>query len=110
MPLPDENDPPALTAAPSSPPPAREPATVAASFLQIPVTLQVVIGTAHMPLSRMAELEPGAIVNLDERLGSLATILINGREVARGTLFVMDGDGALGITVTDMVGAGLASG
>jgi flagellar motor switch protein FliN/FliY len=79
------------------------------SLLRIPVTVQVVIGGTRLPLSRIAQLAPGTIIALDERLGAPATILVNGREVARGELFVLDGeeDGdRLGITITDVIEPG----
>lgn len=83
-------------------------ATVPESVLRIPVSVQVVIGSARLPLSRIAQLEPGAVIALDEKLGAPALILVNGREVARGELFVLDGeDGGdrLGITITGVVSA-----
>ena len=80
---------------------------VAASLMHIPVTLQVVLGTARMALSRIADLRPGSVVNLDQKLGTPATILVNGRAMAKGNLFVLDGDDArLGITITEVTAAG----
>ena len=74
------------------------------SVLKIPVSVQVVIGTACLPLSKVAQLGPGAMIPLDQKLGSPATILVNGREVARGELFVLDGEGErLGITITEVL-------
>lgn len=101
--LPDmEAAPPLAAEAPA----ATDGGAVSAALLQIPVTLQVVLGTARLPLSRLAELKPGSIVNLDQKLGSPATILVNGREVARGNLYVADGEEArLGITITEVIGS-----
>lgn len=77
------------------------------AVLRIPVSVQVVIGTARMPLSEVAELKPGANVTLEEKLGTAARVLVNGREVARGELFVLDGDGdRLGLTITEVVESG----
>ena len=73
------------------------------SVLKIPVAIQVVIGSARVPLSQVAQLGPGAMITLDQKLGTPAIILVNGREVARGELFVFDGDGdRLGITITEV--------
>ena len=73
------------------------------SVLKIPVAIQVVIGSARVPLSQVAQLGPGAMITLDQKLGTPAVILVNGREVARGELFVFDGDGdRLGITITEV--------
>lgn len=76
------------------------------SVLRIPVSVQVIIGTARMPLSRLTQLGPGAEITLDQKLGAPATILVNGKEVARGELFVLDeeGDGQqLGVTITEVL-------
>ena len=74
------------------------------SVLKIPVAIQVVIGSARVPLSQVAQLGPGAMITLDQKLGTPAVILVNGREVARGELFVFDGDGdRLGITITEVI-------
>ncbi len=77
------------------------------SVLKIPVAIQVVIGTARLPLSKVAQLGPGSMIPLDQKLGSPATILVNGREVARGDLFVLEGGGErLGITITEVLTGG----
>ncbi len=77
------------------------------AVLRIPVSVQVVIGTARLPLSEVADLKPGANVTLEEKLGTAARVLVNGREVARGELFVLEGDGdRLGLTITEVVESG----
>jgi flagellar motor switch protein FliN len=73
------------------------------AVMRIPVSVQVVIGSAKLPLSQISELSPGAVIKLDQKLGTPATILVNGREVAKGELFVLEGDGEkLGITITEV--------
>jgi len=67
--------------------------TLAQSILRIPVTVQVVIGSVKLPLSQIAELATGSILPLDQELGAPATVLVNGKEVASGELFVQDGMG-----------------
>ena len=95
---------------PSAPEPGPEPVIsrrLPGAVLRIPVSVQVVIGTARMPLSEVAELKPGANVTLEEKLGTAARVLVNGREVAKGELFVLDGDGdRLGLTITEVVESG----
>jgi flagellar motor switch protein FliN len=77
------------------------------SILKIPVAIQVVIGSARLPLSQVAQLGPGAMITLDQKLGTPATILVNGKEVAKGELFVLDGEGdRLGITITEVTSGG----
>lgn len=74
---------------------------VPGAVLRIPVSVQVVIGTTRVPLSQIAQLAPGTTLALEERLGAPARMLVNGREVARGELFVTDeAEGRLGLTIT----------
>lgn len=77
--------------------------TLPGAVMRIPVSVQVVIGSAKLPLSQISELSPGAVIKLDQKLGTPATILVNGREVAKGELFVLEGDEEkLGITITEV--------
>ncbi len=77
------------------------------ALLRIPVSVQVVIGTARLPLSQVTQLAPGATLTLDEKLGAPARMLVNGREVARGELFVLEGpEGRLGLTIREVAGTG----
>lgn len=76
------------------------------SVLRIPVAIQVVVGTARLPLSQVTQLGPGALVALDQRVGELAVLLVNGKEIASGELVVLDSEeGRLGITITRVVAA-----
>lgn len=83
--------------------------SIANAVLRIPVSVQVVIGTVRLPLSQVAQLAPGATVALEEKLGAPSKVLVNGREVAEGDLFVVDVDsGRLGLTITKVAGNDLA--
>lgn len=78
---------------------------VSAAVLKIPVAIQVVIGSASIPLAQIAQLGPGAVITLNQKLGTPASILVNGKEVAKGDLFVLDGEGGrLGIVITEVPG------
>ena len=78
-------------------------AGMAGAVLRIPVSIQVVIGSALIPLSQVALLGPGSVITLDQKLGAPALILVNGREIARGELFVLEGEGnGLGISITEV--------
>lgn len=90
--------------------PAPKPTGLAAAVLRIPVVVQVVIGTARVPLADVARLGPGSTLTLEERLGTPARILVNGREVAKGELFVLEGqENRLGLTITEVAGDGPAA-
>lgn len=80
------------------------------AVMRIPVAIQVVIGSARIPLSQVAQLGPGSVVTLDQKLGTAASILVNGQEIAKGELFVLDGDGdRLCITITEVAGTNAAA-
>jgi flagellar motor switch protein FliN/FliY len=75
------------------------------AVLRIPVSVQVIIGTVRLPLSQVAQLAPGATLALEEKLGAPSKVLVNGREVAEGDLFVVDVEsGRLGLTITRVAG------
>jgi flagellar motor switch protein FliN len=72
-------------------------------FSKIPVNVQVILGTTRMPLSRVMSLGPGSIVALDKELSEPVVLLVNGNEVARGLIVVVDENtGQLGISLTEI--------
>ena len=73
------------------------------SLLKIPVNVQVILGTTRMPLSKVMSLGPGSIVALDKELSEPVVLLVNGNEVARGLIVVVnDKTGQLGISLTEV--------
>ncbi|WP_395686905.1 FliM/FliN family flagellar motor switch protein [Aestuariivirga sp.] len=84
--------------------------SLSSAIARIPVTVQIVIGTAQLPLSQVSQLTTGSTLTLNEKLGAPARMLVNGREIARGDLFVVDeSEGRLGLTIRHIVGAETAS-
>ena len=74
------------------------------AILSIPVTVQVVLGTTSMPVAKLMKLNRGAIITLDQRVGSPVSVLVNGRTVARGEVVVVDEDNSrFGVTLTEIV-------
>ncbi|WP_082145662.1 flagellar motor switch protein FliN [Microvirga massiliensis] len=75
------------------------------SILQIPVNLQVVLGSATMPVASLMKLGRGAIVPLDHRVGEPVDIVVNGRVIARGEVVVVEDDNSrFGVSLTEIVG------
>jgi flagellar motor switch protein FliN len=73
-------------------------------ILAIPVTVQVVLGTTTMPVSRLMKLGRGAIISLDQKVGDPVNVLVNGRIVARGEVVVVDDDNSrFGVSLTEIV-------
>jgi flagellar motor switch protein FliN/FliY len=75
------------------------------SVLRIPVLLQVVLGSASMPVSSLMKLGRGAIVPLDHRVGEPVEVVVNGRVIARGEVVVVEDDNSrFGVSLTEIVG------
>lgn len=93
-------------AAPPSAPPASTPERNLDMIMRIPVSVQVVLGSATMPVSGLVKLGRGAVIPLDRRVGEPVEVVVNGRVIARGEVVVMDeGSSRFGISLTEVVGA-----
>ena len=75
------------------------------SILRIPVLIQVVLGSATMPVANLMKLGRGAVVPLDHRVGEPVDMLVNGRVIARGEIVIVEDDNSrFGIALTEVVG------
>jgi flagellar motor switch protein FliN len=75
------------------------------SVLRIPVTVQVVLGSALMPVSSLLKVGRGAVITLDRRVGEPVDVVVNGRTIARGELVVVEDENSrFGISLTEIVG------
>ena len=76
------------------------------AIMRIPVSLQVVLGSATMPVANLMKLGRGAVVPLDHRVGEPVDVVVNGRVVARGEVVVVEDDNSrFGVSLTEIVGA-----
>ncbi|MFT3672970.1 FliM/FliN family flagellar motor switch protein [Aestuariivirga sp.] len=76
---------------------------VGASLSKVPVTLQVILGAAHLPLSELMALKSGSEVKLDVRPGDPVTVLVNGCKIAKGELYVLDSEGdRFGVKISEL--------
>lgn len=83
--------------------PAKGHSTRIESILRIPVVLQVVVGSATLPVSNLLKLGRGAVVPLDHRVGDPVDVVVNGRTIARGEVVVVEEDGArFGVSLTEI--------
>lgn len=88
-----------------APPRAEEriPAQRIESILRIPVLVQVVVGSATLPVSSLLKLGRGAVVPLDHRVGDPVDVVVNGRTIARGEVVVVEEEGArFGVSLTEI--------
>ena len=77
-------DKPAQQAAPAQ-------SSVPNGILDIPVELQVVLGSVEMLVSDLVNLKENSIVALDRNVSEPVDLVVNGRRIARGELTVQDG-------------------
>lgn len=75
------------------------------SILRIPVLVQVVLGSATMPVANLMKLGRGAVVPLDHRVGEPVDVMVNGRVIARGEIVIVEEDNSrFGVSLTEVVG------
>lgn len=75
------------------------------AILRIPVEIQVVLGSAVMPVADLMKLDRGSVISLDHRVGEPVEIVVNGRVVARGEVVVAEDDSSrFGVSLTEIVG------
>ncbi|XWN32991.1 MAG: flagellar motor switch protein FliN [Devosia sp.] len=80
------------------------------TILRIPVVMQVVLGSATMPVANLMKLGRGQVVALDHRVGEPVDIVVNGRVIARGEVVVVDDDSSrFGVSLTEIVGPGVGA-
>jgi flagellar motor switch protein FliN/FliY len=76
------------------------------SILDIPVCVQIVVGSASMPVAKLMKLSRGSVIDLDQRVGDLVSVVVNGRTVARGEMVVVDEENSrFGVSLVEIVGS-----
>jgi flagellar motor switch protein FliN/FliY len=70
-------------------------------MFDVPVTVSAVLGHSHMPVGDVMRLAPGAVLELDRRVGEAIDIFVNDRLVARGEVVLVDEK--LGVTMTEII-------
>jgi flagellar motor switch protein FliN/FliY len=69
----------------------------------VPVTVSAVLGSSRMPIGDLLRIGPGAVLELDRRVGEAIDIFVNERLVARGEVVVVEE--RLGVTMTEIIKA-----
>jgi flagellar motor switch protein FliN/FliY len=72
-----------------------------AQLMDVPVTVAAVLGHVRMPVGELLRIGPGAVLELDRKVGEAIDILVNERLVARGEVVLVED--RLGITMTEIV-------
>jgi flagellar motor switch protein FliN/FliY len=78
----------------------RDPSELA-QILHVPVTISAVLGHVRVPVGDLLTIGPGAILELDRKVGEAIDILVNDRLVARGEVVLVEE--RLGVTMTEIV-------
>ncbi|MFT4182025.1 MAG: flagellar motor switch protein FliN [Rhizobium sp.] len=61
-------------------------------IMDIPIDVQIVLGSSRMQVSGLMNLTEGAIIALDKKIGEPVEITVNGRRIGRGEITVLDHD------------------
>jgi|SRR5919108_1169279 flagellar motor switch protein FliN/FliY len=73
-------------------------------IMNIPVDVQIVLGSAEMPVSELMALQKGSTVALNRRIGEAVDVVVNGRKIAKGEITVLDNDPSrFGIRLTEVI-------
>jgi flagellar motor switch protein FliN len=67
--------------------------------------VQIMLGTATLPLAELMRLTPDTDIILDQVAGEAVVVIVNGTRVAKGELYVLEGSGdRLGVRITELLG------
>jgi flagellar motor switch protein FliN len=73
------------------------------AVFDVPVQVSAVLGRARMDVGELLRLGPGAVLELDRKVGEAIDIYINNRLVARGEVVLVEEK--LGVTMTEIIKA-----
>jgi len=73
------------------------------AMFDVPVQVSAVLGRAKMDVGELLKLGPGAVLELDRKVGEAIDIYINNRLVARGEVVLVEEK--LGVTMTEIIKA-----
>ena len=67
----------------------------------VTVNVQAVLGKSSLEVSQLLKLGPGAVIELDRKVGEAIDIYVNNRLVARGEVVLVENH--LGVTMTEII-------
>jgi flagellar motor switch protein FliN/FliY len=71
------------------------------AVFDVPVKVSAVLGQARMDVGELLKLGPGAVLELDRKVGEAIDIYVNDRLVARGEVVLVEDK--LGVTMTEII-------
>jgi flagellar motor switch protein FliN/FliY len=72
-------------------------------MFDVPVQVSAVLGRARVDVGQLLRLGPGAVLELDRKVGEAIDIYVNNRLVARGEVVLVEDK--LGVTMTEIIKA-----
>jgi len=73
-------------------------------IMNIPVDVQIILGSTEMAVSELMALQKGSTVALNRRIGEPVDVVVNGRKIARGEITVLESDPSrFGIRLTEII-------
>lgn len=76
-------------------------ATELEPVFDVPVKVQAVLGKSVLEVNNLLKLAPGAVIELDRKVGEAIDIYVNNRLVARGEVVLVEDH--LGVTMTEII-------
>jgi flagellar motor switch protein FliN/FliY len=73
------------------------------ALFDVPVKVSAVLGRTRMDVGELLKLGPGAVLELDRKVGEAIDIYVNDRLVARGEVVLVEDK--LGVTMTEIIKA-----
>jgi flagellar motor switch protein FliN/FliY len=73
------------------------------AVFDVPVQVSAVLGRARMDVGALLKLGPGAVLELDRKVGEAIDIYVNNRLIARGEVVLVEDK--LGVTMTEIIKA-----
>jgi len=73
------------------------------AVFDVPVQVSAVLGRSRMEVGDLLKLGPGAVIELDRKVGEAIDIYVNNRLVARGEVVLVEEK--LGVTMTEIIKA-----
>ncbi|MBL0370668.1 flagellar motor switch protein FliN [Rhizobium sp. KVB221] len=61
-------------------------------IMNIPIDVQIILGSSRMQVSGLMNLNEGAIISLDRKIGEPVDLVVNGRLIGRGEICVLEND------------------
>ena len=72
-------------------------------IMDIPIDVHVVIGSVELSVSQLLGMEAGEIIALDRHVGEPVDIMVNGKNIAKGEITVMENDDTqFGVKITHL--------